>query len=235
MSDTNQLQTRPAPPERGKITMGAGGMELKTLDDAFRFAQAVVASRLAPQGDTAETVLIKLQAGAELGLPPMRALSCLVVVNGRLSMEGVAVLALCRASGKFSTLKVGWQGQGDAMEGFVEFVRGDTGEADRVVFTMADAKRAHLDGKETYKSYPGDMLMWKAVGRFGKRYAADVIMGIDVEEVARDHRPVHVDTVVTAPPQLAPPAELDPIFNQAESDRLDAELVEAERRDGKLL
>lgn len=233
---TKELTTRPAPPQAGKIAMGAAGMELRTLDDAYRFAQAVVASKLAPQGDSAETVLIKLQAGAELGLPPMRSLSCLVVVNGRLSMEGVAVLALCRASGKFSKLRTGTEGDGAGLTGVVDFVRTDTGEADIVRFSMADAKLAKLDTKETYRSYPKDMLMWKAVSRFGKQYAADVIMGIDVAEVAPDNRPI------VQPPdagRLELPADTtpDPVFgadfDPAESARIDAEIAQADAKDGE--
>jgi hypothetical protein len=230
MTEQKEIATRPAQAKAAAIAMDATGLQLKTLDDAYRFAQYVVASKLAPQGDTAESVLIKLQAGAELGLPPMRSLSCLVVVNGKLSMEGVAVLALCRASGKFSKLKTGADGEGDSLSGFVDFARKDTGETDIVRFSMADAKRSKLDTKETYRSYPKDMLMWKAVSRFGKQYAADIIMGIDVSEVAPDNRPI---TVAPETRPALPPADdtPDPIFDAEESARIDAEIVENEAKE----
>jgi hypothetical protein len=202
------------------IAMGVQGLALRTLDDAFRFAKYVVASRLAPEGDTPESVLIKLQAGAELGFPPMRALSALVVVNGRLSIMGEAALALCRASGKFKEIRVGVTGDGDARHGFASFIRMDTGETDTVTFSVADAKAAKLwmkktpSGKDTpWVGYQDDMLIWKAVSRFAKRYASDVLMGLDAAEVVPDHRPM-VATSTDTPRELPPADDTDdPIFD----------------------
>ncbi len=168
-----------APP----IAMGPSGMELRTLEDAFRFSKAIVASNLAPKGDTAETVLIKLQAGAELGFPPMRSLSALVVVNGRLSLEGQAALALIRAKGH--PVEVCVEGEGDARRGVCRFKR--NGVENEVAFSLADAKKAGLAGKDTYKAYLDDMLVWKAVSRAGKRYFSDVLLGLDVAEHVQDY------------------------------------------------
>jgi hypothetical protein len=147
----------------------------------------------------------------------MRSLSALVVVNGRLSIMGEAALALCRASGKFRHISVDCVGTGDAMAGTVAFVRADTGESDTVSFSVADAKRAGLLTKDTYKLYLGDMLIWKAVSRFAKRYASDVLMGLDAAEVMPDNRPV----IVQHEQPALPPADEsdDPIFDeQEESD-----------------
>jgi hypothetical protein len=216
MTEPKEIATRQGPPPKA-IAMGDGGLALTTLEEAYRFAQYVVKSRLCPKDDTPETVLMKLQGGRELGLPPMRAMAALYVVNGRLAMEGWAMLALCRASGKFAKLRPFNEGEGDSRSGCIEFVRADTGESETVRFTTADAKRAGLMSKDTYKSYPDDMLIWKAVGRFGKRYASDVIMGIDVAETAPDNRPMVVAASET--PRELPPADEteDPIFTEAET------------------
>jgi hypothetical protein len=214
MTEKAEIATRQAK-DPTPIAMGEMGLSLTSLEDAYRFAQYVVKARLCPKDDTPETVLMKLQGGRELGLPPMRAMSALFVVNGRLAMEGWAVLALCRASGKFSKLRPFNDGEGDARAGCVEFIRSDTGETDVVRFTLADAKRAGLMSKDTYKSYPDDMLIWKAVGRFGKRYAADVMMGIEVNEIAKDHRPIVVLDTNAEPRMELPPADEtpDPVFD----------------------
>lgn len=227
MTEKQEIAKRPERPP-AQIAMGSSGLALTTLDDAFRFAKYVVASRLAPSGDTPEAVLIKLQAGAELGFPPMRALSALVVVNGRLSIMGEAALALCRASGKFKQLAVSCTGEGDFRAGTVTFIRADTGETDTVKFSVTDAKRAGLLTKDTYKSYLDDMLIWKAVSRFAKRYASDVLMGIDAAEVAPDNRPMIVkpSAVRELPPADETPDPifdgLDPITTRVNSEPLDA-------------
>jgi hypothetical protein len=54
------------------INYGAQGVKLASLEDAFRFANAIVASGFAPRGmEKPEAVLVAIQLGAELGLTPM--------------------------------------------------------------------------------------------------------------------------------------------------------------------
>jgi hypothetical protein len=65
--------------------------------------------------------------------------------------------------------------------------------------------------KDTYKGYPDDMTLWKAVGRFGKRYASDVVMGIEVLEVAPDNRST-VPLQQARREQLPPPDAADPLL-----------------------
>lgn len=139
---------------RAEVRIGEQGVQLRSLEEALRFAKAVVASGIAPRGDNEAAVFVKLQAGAELGLPPMRALASLVVVNGRLSLMGEALLALIRASGR-ARVSVYNEGEGDARAGVFDFERLDTGEKGKVTFSVADAKRAGLWTKKTNTAGPG--------------------------------------------------------------------------------
>ena len=76
--DAQQLATAA---KKDAILMGANGLELRSLDDAYRFASAVHKSVLAPKGlDTPEKILIALQLGAEAGLRPMASLRNIVVI-----------------------------------------------------------------------------------------------------------------------------------------------------------
>jgi len=236
MSENTQI-VKPA-----TLQMTERGVSLKTFEEAFRFSTAVVKSGLAPKGDTAEAVLVKLQTGAELGLTPMRALSGIVVVNGKPTLEGHLALGLIRASGVCAYFKMEHSGEGDTRSCTVSFKRRDTGEEGSVSFSMADARRAGLAGKDTYKSYADDMLGWKAVSRAAKRYFSDVTNGLDVaDHVADDTRAAQTtDAPVERAALPPPPAEPDPVFDALESQRLDAEMVEAEnqrqaREDGRLL
>jgi len=81
-----------------EIAFGPRGVQIQSLEDLFRFSHAVVLSGLA-QGQKPEDVLVKIQTGMEIGLPPMRALTQVVVVNGRPSLMGDGALALVRRSG----------------------------------------------------------------------------------------------------------------------------------------
>jgi hypothetical protein len=194
-----------------ELAMTQHGVSLTSLEDALRFARAVVSSGLAPKGDSAEAVMVKLQAGAELGFTPMRALAGLVVVNGRLSMQGDMALALIRSKGH--KIDVYAEGEGDARSGVCSFER-DGGTHD-VRFSLADAKKAGLAGKDTYKAYPDDMLIWKAVSRAAKRYFSDVTMGLDVAEHVRDYGRAEV---VREEARALPPATPDPLIEALTSE-----------------
>lgn len=189
------------------IALTQQGVSLATLEEAFRFSTAVFKSGLAPKGDTPETILIKLQAGAELGFPPMRALSALVVVNGRLTLEGAAALALIRAKG--FAAEVFADGEGDNRRGVFKSKR--EGVDIEVSFSLADAKRAGLASKDTYKSYQDDMLIWKAVSRGAKRYFSDVLLGLDVAEHVADYTRANESKAPERP--ALPPATPDPLMD----------------------
>ena len=202
---------KPAAPKPA-LNMGAQGIQLTNIAEALRFAEAIVQSGLAPKNDTAQMVLIKLQAGLELGFTPMRAMAALCVVNGRLSIMGVGLLAKIRAA-KIARVQTFNEGEGQARAGVFEFERFDTGEKGRVTFTMADAKKAGLldkSGTPWVSGYADDMLIWRAVSRGANRYFSDITMGLEVVESARDfpERSAEATPVV----DRTPPTEPDPLL-----------------------
>ena len=71
------------------VPIGNQGIVLQTFSDAARFAEMIWRSRMAPKDiDTPEKVLVVMQMGMEVGLPPMAALNGIAVINGRPSIWG---------------------------------------------------------------------------------------------------------------------------------------------------
>lgn len=207
-------ETLPAVQRAASIQMGAHGVRLSTLEDAFRFAKYVIASGLAPKGiDTPEKALVAMQAGAELGFSPMRSLAAVTVINGRAGLMGDAALAKIRQS-KVCSLGpiIGVRGDGEKREGFMRFQRIDMSEPTETRFGVSDAKRAGLWAKQgPWSQYPDDMLEWRAVARACKRYFGDVLLGLTVAEELLDYAApeVRVERDVT------PPSEPDPLLTIA--------------------
>lgn len=171
------------------ISFGASGVQLTSLEDAFRFARAIVASGFAPKGmDKPESVLVALQWGAELGLTPMAALSNIAVVNGRPSLFGDAALALIRASGQleqYSETEVGKRGQDDY--GWKISAKRKNFDGQSETFTVADAKQAKLWGKAgPWTDYPHRMLKFRARGFLLRDMFGDVLKGLKTAEEIRD-------------------------------------------------
>jgi hypothetical protein len=146
--------------------MGPAGIQLGTFEDAQRFAKAVISSGFAPKGMNEAGVIVAIQMGAELGLPPMQAMQNIAVINNRPAVWGDAIPAVCMASGVF-----------DQQAWFEDFEIDDSGNPVAAIcrcrrlggqvierrFSLEDAQRAGLLGKSgPWAQYPARMLQMRA-------------------------------------------------------------------------
>lgn len=233
--------TQTAAVARIPVETGDRGVALRSLDEMFRFAQYVVASNIAPTGDKAESVVVKIQAGLELGISPMRAMQNLVVFNGRLSMMEKLATALVRSSGKVAfdgQLKTWFTGEQNEDGSYpddytchVSSRRVDEAEPNETTFSVKDAKIARLwnksqdRGVSPWVSAPKRMLMARCKQHHLQDYYSDVTMGVATIEGGIGDEPIHVPNrqrirgareieqpEVLRTKELAPAAEPDPLF-----------------------
>ena len=169
---TEQIQKVPAQPPP-TITTTSRGLQLASLEDMWKFANYVIASRLAPKGiDKPESVVVILQMGFELGLPAMQSLQNIAVINGRPAVWGDAVPGLVEASGKQEygyPTKIGERGNDGKYPddyGYKYTTKRKGREEYSYTFTVADARTAKLWGKiskdgvaSTWVLYPDRMLL----------------------------------------------------------------------------
>lgn len=189
-----------------KMSAGAPivGIVPTTIDDAFRLAQLIYSSKLAPyQLKTPEAVTVVLLKGLELGLPPMTALETIGVINGKACLFGDGIPALLWSHG--FKLKEWYEGEGDKLTAKCTLTRPDgteiTGE-----FSTQDAKDAGLwderttvrrKNKETdewfdatndapWARYRKRMLKMRCRGWTARDGGADVLKGMPIFEEQRD-------------------------------------------------
>ena len=205
----NQAMVKP------EIQIEGGLLQLRTLDDAYRFAKYVIASGLAPASfKTPEAVLIACQHGAEVGLKPMQSLQRICVVNGRPSLWGEAVPGVVLNSGKMEAWKENVEGAGDAHKATCWAKRKD-GMDKLAEFSVGDAKRAGLWGKAgPWTNYPDDMLRYKARARCFRPLFADVLCGLDVAEDVQD---VPVTRPIIKQAEGAVVMDADPLLASAQN------------------
>ena len=175
--------------KKSPISFGNQGVQLASLEEAFRFANAICASGFAPKGmEKPEAVLVAIQLGAELGLTPMAALQNTAVINGRPAIYGDAALALVRSSGLLESYKeeeIGEAGSDGYGYRVTAARKGDQAAIES--FTVADAKRAKLWGKAgPWTDYPKRMLRFRARGYVLRDLFGDVLKGLRTVEEARD-------------------------------------------------
>jgi hypothetical protein len=158
---------------------------------------------MAPDNKGENDLLIRAHYGMSLGLDPMRAVQSIYVVRNRPCVWGAAIPGLILASGKCKRWEVSIVGQADTDSYGVQVVteRNDVLGVNTFQFTLADARRAGLLGKDTWKTYPADMMRWKAIGRAASSVFGDVLYGLSIVENERD---IEEAEVIQEPAPVAP-------------------------------
>lgn len=181
-------------PAQPKPAVNKGGVLAALVPDniesAFRLADALSrAGDMVPkafQGNPAAT-MAAIVRGMEVGLAPMQALSSIAVINGRATIWGDAIPALVQRAGHH--IDVDYEGQGDNLTAVATLTRSDGKKVVRR-FSMADAKRAGLLGKQgPWQQYPQRMIAHRARSWAVRDGAADALMGLGVAEEVSDYGP----------------------------------------------
>lgn len=161
----------------------------KNVTEAMQVAKMIAASSLCPlafRGKPGD-VLIAMMHGQELGVSCLQAIQGIAVINGRPTVWGDLVVGLIQRSGQLEYLRDSWDEAAKTSTVHIKRI----GRDERVSrFSWADAVRAKLDGKDTYKQYPQRMLMWRAKTFAIRDEFADVLRGLTIAEEAMDLPPV---------------------------------------------
>lgn len=143
---------------------------------------------------TADAFFVVLY-GRELGIPAMTALRNIYVINGKPSCSGELLLGMMLKAG----VQVETPDPVDVAQKGAAAVRikRPGGEWRTYTFTREMAKAAGLLGKDTWKSYEPQMMIWRAVSMGAKYECADLTGGMrTIEELAPD-TPVNEDGAPT--------------------------------------
>lgn len=165
----------------------------RTVEEAYRLAQAVVSAKLAPDSykNDPQAVMIGIMKSAEVGFPPLTGLSTIAIINGRPSIYGDGAVALCQRHGAIEWQKHRYEGtpNADDFTCHVEIKRRNQPEPYTGSFSVAQAKRAKLwgnPGKAPWMMYPERMLFNRARAFALRDGFADCLMGLSIAEEVID-------------------------------------------------
>jgi hypothetical protein len=190
--------------------LSCGILNPANLHEALEMAGVLAKSSLIPKDfqNNPGNVLVAIQWGLELGLAPMQALQSIAVINGRPSLWGDAVMALCQSSPVCEYIQERIEGtNGDMVAVCVTQRRGNPEPIERR-FSFSDAKRAGLAGKSgPWAQYPQRMLQMRARSWCLRDAYPDLLRGMAVAEEAQDYRaavaePAHAPAPAPAAPAL---------------------------------
>ena len=225
------------------VTTNNQGFAPVTLDEAMRFSEMLAKSSMVPKQyqNKPEDVLVAVQWGKELGLAPLQALQNIACINGKPSVYGDAALALIQASPLCEGIEERMEGEGTPNPQAVCVAHRKGRKPVVATFSVEDAKRAGLWGKQgPWSSYPKRMLAMRARGFALRDAFPDVLKGLISAEEAADYpdeakpRPVAkpanpLDMVAKPEPVAIPVQTSDPVIIEAAlADTVEPELVTVE-------
>lgn len=172
-------------PRSIQIAVSDKGVQLRSFDEMSRFCLAVSQSGLAPKDlKTPQAIMVAMQYGMELGLSPMQAIQSVAVINGKPTIYGDGLLAVCQQHPDFENIE-----EEMTPEGAVCTIRRRGRVPVRREFTWKDAKIANLMGKPgPWQQYPNRMLQMRARGFAARDAFADALRGFQVRGEVEDYQ-----------------------------------------------
>ena len=209
------MTEEPTPTEEEPVASDMAVIDMPLNEQTLRNLMPTLPERYVDFSDVVATIMV----GRELDIPEMTALQELYVVNGSVSMSAKIAASLARRKGYRFRIKH------DETEASVTAFESDGWEIGTFVFTLDDAKRAGLLGKGTYKSYPKDMLLNKAIMRAVRFAFPDAIMGYNTQELALEIAP---DTPAGLDAAADEPLSVEELVDVFDAEVVDAEVIDEE-------
>ena len=181
----NGLTTVGVNPSKGLQVLG---MSINSLTEAMEVAEFFAKSDLVPKDykNKPGNIVVAWQKGFEVGLMPQQSLETIAVINGRACIWGDGLIALVKRSPMEEWTNEWNEGDGDKMVAFCETKRKDQPKTIKSSFSVEDAKKAGLWGKNTWANYPKRMLQMRARGFALRDAYPDVLNGLQLAEEVLD-------------------------------------------------
>lgn len=184
----------------------------RTLDEVRSLSELMAKSTLLPDALRSKPadVFVSILAGQELGLPPLASVRGVHVVQGKPILSGDTMVGIVLGSGLCEYFVC--VAETDSSVTYETKRRGSPAPQ-RCTWTMDDAKRAELTGKDNWKKYPRAMLKARAKAVLARDVYPDVLAGCyDPDEIPNERPaltvvPEIIDADIVDRPALEPAPE----------------------------
>lgn len=196
--------------------------EPRDISEGYDLAKLLVASGLMPRGvSRPEAAFAIIAAGRELGLTAMQSLRSIHIIEGKPTLSADLVAALCKSRSDvcqyFRLVE-----STDRIARYETQRRGEPAPTS-MSFTIEDAQRAGVTGKDNWKKYPAAMLRARCITALARAVYPDLAMGVyDPDEIAPE--PVNMgraEVVRDVPTRSPEPAPVDDRAFAALCERVD--------------
>lgn len=164
------------------VVVHQGRSSLEIAPDAWTLAQRIAATDFVPTAfrGKPEAVLAAMLTGHELGISPLQSLAKINVIEGKPSIAAELMRALVLRAGHDL-----WVEESSGTKCTVVGRRKGSDHQSRVTWTLDDAKRAGLEGRQNWRKYPRAMLLARASSELVRQAFPEYLAGVSysVEEL----------------------------------------------------
>jgi hypothetical protein len=201
---------------------GVGGIQVTNMDDLARMSTAIARSGMFKDAQTPERAAVKMMFAMAMGFEPITGLTGVDIIEGNPTPNGHFWAAALESHPRYDYEVT----RSDSEACTIVFYR-DGKRRGEVTWTIEDAKRAGLAGKDNWRKYPRAMLYNRAMTEGGRMFCPQLFGGV------RAYNPEELDHIAPAaaaePPPLppAPQAPPPPAAAPPAPEVEDAEVIDA--------
>lgn len=163
--------------------------EPRDIGEGYELAKLLVASGLLPRGvQRPEAAFAIIAAGRELGLTAMQSLRSIHIIEGRPTLSADLIAALCKSRSDVC-LYFRLVESTDWVARYETHRRGEPAPTS-MSFSIEDAQRAGVTGKDNWRKYPAAMLRARCITALARAVYPDLAMGVyDPDEISVEPMP----------------------------------------------
>lgn len=210
--------------------------EPTSIEQAYKMADTLVQSGMLPKSvRNAAGAFAIMAAGRELGMTTMQAFRSIHIIEGRVVLSADLMVALAKRSGECEYFRLV---SSDANAATYETMRRGNPSPTTLTFTIEDANRAGLTGKDTWKKYPAAMLRARCSAALVRAEYPDTALGMyDPDEISVEEPPrrvekaraiIDVPAVPKEPVVITEENDVDQLTNDQVIERIRAAASQAE-------
>lgn len=209
-------------PALAKASDPTRAFEPRDITEGYQLAKLLISSGLMPRGiQRPEAAFAIIAAGRELGLTAMQSLRSIHIIEGKPTLSADLVAALCKS--RPEVCKYFRLVESTDRVARYETLRAGEPEPTTMSFSIEDAQRAGVTGKDNWKKYPAAMLRARCITALARAVYPDLAMGVyDPDEVVPEPMYAGQAQVITAPaaPASSPSVADERVFQDL-CERLD--------------
>jgi hypothetical protein len=207
-------------------------VDIRNMDDMKFLGSMLATSGFFSDTKSVAQAVVKVLAGAEVGIGPIAAMSNINIVKGKPSFGSNLIAAQIKRHPNYDYRVKLLTNDGCEIEFFEMNGKGEWESlGDPYVFSRGDAQTAGLLGKDNWKNYPRAMMFSRCISAGARTYCPDVFYShiaytpeeLDPDITLNESGDILEGQIVTDPVTVEPGPEADELIAEEE---LEEELVE---------